>query len=73
MKMVHKYLKDVVTLNINREKCIGCSLCVQVCPHRVLQMNERKVEIRDKDRCIECGACANNCPTNAIFLNPGVG
>lgn len=71
--MIHKYLKDVVTLNIDKEKCIGCNLCVQVCPHRVLQMSERKAEIKNKDRCIECGACGKNCPTEAIFLNPGVG
>jgi Fe-S-cluster-containing hydrogenase component 2 len=33
------YLKDVVTLNLNEEKCIGCGMCIEVCPHAVIGMN----------------------------------
>ena len=29
------YLRDVVTLRLEREKCIGCGMCLQVCPHAV--------------------------------------
>lgn len=71
--MKHKYLKNVATLQLSTEKCIGCGKCVEVCPHRVLKMVERKAYISEKDLCMECGACAKNCPANAIDVDKGVG
>ena len=67
------YLKNVVTLKLNKEKCTGCGTCLDVCPHAVFQMNGRHVEIRNRDACMECGACSLNCPTEAIFVQAGVG
>ncbi len=29
------YLKNVVTLALSPEKCIGCGRCLEVCPHDV--------------------------------------
>lgn len=67
------YLKDVVTLAFEEEKCEGCGMCLVVCPHGVLGMNGGKAEIVDRDACMECGACARNCPTEAIGVRAGVG
>ena len=67
------YLKEVVTLSLNKEKCAGCGTCVAVCPHRVFILNNGKVTIADRDACMECGACATNCPTEAITVQSGVG
>jgi NAD-dependent dihydropyrimidine dehydrogenase PreA subunit len=71
--MNQNYLKDVVTLKLNTEKCTGCGICMEVCPHAVFELKENKSQIVDKDRCMECGACAKNCPSNAISVKPGVG
>ncbi|HOG01003.1 MAG TPA: mercury methylation ferredoxin HgcB [Clostridia bacterium] len=71
--MKHKYLKNVATLRLSADKCIGCGRCAQVCPHRVFKMKEGKAQIKDKDLCMECGACARNCPANAIAVDTGVG
>lgn len=70
---MHKYIKNVVTLKLNSDKCTGCGICTFVCPHRILRVDNGKVTIEDKDRCIECGACAKNCAFNAISVNAGVG
>ena len=67
------YLKDVVTLKLDGEKCIGCGMCLLVCPHAVLSLTNGKVDVVNRDACMECGACAQNCPTNALFVNAGVG
>lgn len=67
------YLKDVVTLKLDREKCSGCGMCLIVCPHSVLNMEGRLVQINNKDACMECGACAMNCPTEALTVKAGVG
>lgn len=67
------YLKEVVTLSLDREKCVGCKMCVAVCPRSVLVMSEGRAEIDNRDRCMECGACARNCPTGAFAVQVGVG
>lgn len=71
--MKHGYLKDVTTLRLAVEKCIGCGRCAEVCPHGVFNVNEKKAAIEDKDSCMECGACAKNCPATAITVDAGVG
>ncbi len=68
-----RYIAGVTTLSFNEEKCVGCGECEMVCPHGVIQMNDRHAEIIDKDGCMECGACAANCVVGAITVNPGVG
>ena len=68
-----KYLKNVVTLQHNPALCTNCGMCLNVCPHRVFQMNGNMVSIRDRDACMECGACAKNCPFDAISVEAGVG
>jgi len=67
------YLKDVVTLRLDAEKCMGCGTCLLVCPHAVLSLTNGKVEIIERDACMECGACAQNCPTEAFSVRTGVG
>ena len=68
-----RYLDDVVTLQLNACRCIGCGMCVEVCPHTVWKMENNKAVMIDKNACMECGACAKNCLANAIELEVGVG
>jgi ferredoxin len=67
------YLKEVVSLALNGERCAGCGTCAVVCPHGVFGLNDGKAVIVDRDACMECGACATNCPTEAITVQSGVG
>lgn len=67
------YLKDVVTLELDSGKCVGCGMCVVVCPHEVFWLNNGHARIENRDACMECGACAQNCPTQAISVQAGVG
>jgi len=67
------YLKNVVTLQLDREKCTGCRMCIAVCPHEVFEIIEKKAVITNQDRCMECGACMRNCPEGVINVNAGVG
>lgn len=71
--MNHKYLKNVVTLKLDTEKCNGCRMCVNVCPHEVFIMDLKKAKIVNNDSCMECGACEKNCPFEAIEVKTGVG
>jgi NAD-dependent dihydropyrimidine dehydrogenase PreA subunit len=67
------YLKDVVTLKLDQKKCVGCRMCLLVCPHAVLSLTNGKIEILNRDACMECGACAQNCPVEALDVRSGVG
>jgi len=68
-----KYLKNVVTLELDQQKCNGCRMCTIVCPHDVFIIENRKAFIDKKDLCMECGACEKNCPEGAISVKSGVG
>ncbi len=68
-----KYLKNAASLNFIQEKCTNCLLCIDVCPHAVFSLQNKKVRVVDKDLCMECGACALNCKDGAITVNSGVG
>jgi len=69
----YKYIQDVATISLDKDSCIGCRMCISVCPHGVFDVNEHKAEIIQQNDCMECGACSLNCPVEAITVDPGVG
>ncbi len=71
--MKYKYLKNVATLKLDQNKCVGCGMCLEVCPHNVFILNKGKAQISDLDSCMECGACLKNCAFSAITVSSGVG
>ncbi|MBU1238949.1 4Fe-4S binding protein [Myxococcota bacterium] len=68
-----EYLKNVSTLELTVDKCNGCSMCLNVCPHAVLVLKDRRAFIARPDACMECGACVLNCEQGALTVNRGVG
>jgi len=69
-----RYLRNVSTLELDRELCTGCGACELVCPQAVLAMaDDGLATIRDRDACMECGACAVNCEYEALTVEAGVG
>lgn len=63
-------------VDINRERCKGCDLCVVACPCEVLMLQPKEVNNRgyhfayavDESRCIGCAACATVCPDGCITV-----
>ncbi len=52
---------------INREKCVGCSLCVYDCPNDCLRLEDGKARFV-KPACIACGHCYAICPQGAVRM-----
>lgn len=59
-------------LKFDKDKCIGCNICVRYCPARAIEIEKvPEVEKQFKalcylDRCIYCGQCADSCPKGAL-------
>ncbi|MFW0885048.1 mercury methylation ferredoxin HgcB [Candidatus Acidulodesulfobacterium sp. H_13] len=68
-----KYLKNVSSLSFFPDNCINCMTCIDVCPHGVFFIENKRVAVCDKDSCMECAACILNCEYGAITVNYGVG
>jgi NAD-dependent dihydropyrimidine dehydrogenase PreA subunit len=68
-----RYLSNVATLDFVADKCNGCGRCVEVCPHGVFSLVDKRAYVADRDLCMECGACVKNCLTGALSVVPGVG
>ncbi len=60
-------------ITLDQNACSGCGTCVKICPHRVLELNDKKARLAAEERCIECGACQLNCIDNAIEVTKGTG
>jgi 2-oxoglutarate ferredoxin oxidoreductase subunit delta len=59
-------------VNINREWCKGCGICVAFCPKKVLILDEEDKAFRaHTERCKYCGLCELLCPDIAIEFDEG--
>ncbi len=50
---------------VDRDKCIGCTLCKQDCIVSDIEMIDKKAHIRNLT-CIKCGHCIAICPVKAV-------
>jgi pyruvate formate lyase activating enzyme len=46
------------------ERCLGCGICIQACPHQALARTAQGITA-DPDRCMHCGRCVDACPSEA--------
>lgn len=63
-------------VSIDEQRCKSCSLCVSVCPVKILMISDRlnargfrPAECTDQAKCTSCGWCAVVCPDVAIELH----
>lgn len=68
--------------HIDKDKCIECGKCAEVCPYgailnftrpcvrackiKAISVSDNKAALIDNDKCISCGACVYQCPFGAI-------
>jgi NADP-reducing hydrogenase subunit HndC len=67
-----KVCADLMHYNIDKDRCIGCSLCARKCPTNCISgSREEKFTIHQID-CVKCGNCFDVCPVKAIDKIPGM-
>jgi len=62
-------------IHIIKDRCKGCSFCVEYCPKDVLEMSEEfnvkgyhPPYVKNPDDCVECHLCEMLCPEFAIYV-----
>ncbi len=60
-------MNSINPINIDREKCTGCGLCVRDCPNAHLYLEDKTAKAAETG-CIECGHCFAICPMNAVKI-----
>lgn len=53
-------------IQIDKEKCNGCGICVDACHEGAIGMVEGKAQLMRDDYCDGLGDCLPSCPTGAI-------
>ncbi len=67
-----KVCLDLMHFDIDKDRCIGCSLCARKCPVDCISgSREAKYTIHQLD-CIKCGNCQDVCPVKAVDRIPGM-
>ena len=55
-------------LKIDKDVCIGCTHCMNICPTEAIRVRSGKAVLID-NRCVDCGFCYRVCPVNAIIVD----
>ena len=60
-----------MSIQVLKDKCTGCKLCVKACPFAIIEIKD-KLAIIDLARCNLCGACVDACNVDAIKLEKDI-
>ncbi|MFX0012381.1 MAG: 4Fe-4S binding protein [Candidatus Hermodarchaeota archaeon] len=79
VEISERFFTESYGIEIQKDKCIGCGLCIKACPNNVIsspdlegliriKTEDLKPEIKDITKCSFCGTCVYICPLEAIKL-----
>ena len=68
---VHE-IKKFPIAEIKHEDCIGCTICIKVCPVDAIIGAKHKIHFIINDQCNGCELCISECPVNCMemIVNP---
>ncbi len=63
-----KVCKQLLTYEVDPEKCTGCTVCAKNCPTDAIDGAKKEVHFIRQDDCIKCGTCYTKCKFDAIKI-----
>jgi len=61
-----KECANLITYEIEADKCKGCTLCAKKCPANAISGELKSAHVINQDMCIKCGQCVTLCKFGAI-------
>lgn len=61
--------KNLITYEIDEDKCTGCTACAKNCPVYAIHGEVKKPHEIDQAVCIKCGMCLDTCRFHAISVS----
>jgi NADH-quinone oxidoreductase subunit F len=61
--------KNLVTYSIDKNKCVGCTMCAKNCPAGAISGTVKEPHVIDTEKCIKCGKCATVCKFGAVVVD----
>ena len=58
--------KSLITIEIEKDKCKGCTACSKVCPVQAITGSVKQPHIIDSAKCVRCKMCIEKCKFGAI-------
>lgn len=62
-----KYLSNTASLEIFPERCVGCGMCIEVCPHGVFAIENKKAVILDGTNAWNAGRASTTVPSERLM------
>lgn len=64
-----------MSIRIDKEKCIGCGRCAEMCPGTLINLENKKAVMKYPKDCWGCASCLKECPVGAVefFLGADIG
>lgn len=59
---------DLISYVIDKDKCVGCTLCAKNCPVKAISGSVKQPHEINPDVCIKCGKCLSGCKFGAITV-----
>jgi len=57
-------------IKYDKDKCIGCKLCIKVCPCEAIEYKEKEKKIKIYlSRCCFCSQCNDICPVKCLSMS----